>query len=110
MVQSKKFICPCCGYSGLEQLAYQHLESEKLPVSPDLDIPYSKHFGKPSYEVCDCCGYEFGNDDDPGTAEGESFKKYREEWVAAGCKWFNEKKRPQGWSVEKQLEEGHILS
>jgi len=27
--------------------------------------PYEDLFGKPSYEVCKSCGFEFGNDDKP---------------------------------------------
>jgi rubredoxin len=36
----------------------------------------------PSYEVCPNCGFEFGNDDNPGTEAGVSFEQYRTEWVA----------------------------
>jgi hypothetical protein len=37
--------------------------------------------GTPSYEVCPNCGFEFGNDDNPGgTAAPASFAEYRAEW------------------------------
>jgi len=54
-----------------------------------LTPPYEELLGKPSYEVCPRCGFEFGNDDNPGTAAPMSFEQYREEWVAGGCQWFD---------------------
>ena len=35
--------------------------------------PYGNALGRPSYEVCPRCGFEFGNDDNPGTAAPSSF-------------------------------------
>jgi len=71
---SSVFTCPCCGYKGLNEPAYENLLV--LPVPADLCPPYSNHYGMPSYEVCDCCGFEFGNDDEPGTSEPVSFQAY----------------------------------
>jgi hypothetical protein len=45
--------------------------------------------GQASYEVCPCCGFEFGNDDNPGMAEPVSFDEYRAEWEAAGRQRFD---------------------
>ena len=47
------------------------------------------HLGRPSYEVCPRCGFEFGNDDNPGTAPPASFEQYRREWEAEGRPWFD---------------------
>jgi hypothetical protein len=60
-------------------------------------------FGTPSYDVCDCCGYEFGYDDEPGTAEPVTFVEYRTLWMKRGCPWFSPDKKPQGWMLESQL-------
>ena len=68
-----------------------------------LEPPYAQHFGAPSYDVCDCCGFEFGNDDEPGTAPPISFSQYRREWIAEGAAWFDPAKRPTGWSLNEQL-------
>jgi hypothetical protein len=38
---------------------------------------------------CPNCGFEFGNDDDPGTAAPNSFESYRAEWTAAGSARFD---------------------
>jgi hypothetical protein len=46
--------------------------------------PYEDLLGPPSYEVCPSCGFEFGNDDNPGTADPLSFAEYRVEWTARG--------------------------
>lgn len=52
--------------------------------SKKVDPPYEDVWGKPSYEVCRGCGFEFGNDDNPGTATPTSFADYRAAWTAAG--------------------------
>jgi hypothetical protein len=43
----------------------------------------------PSYEVCPNCGFEFGNDDNPGTAAPSSFEQYRVEWESEGRQRFD---------------------
>ena len=42
--------------------------------------PYEDVLGRPSFEVCPGCDFEFGNHDNPGTAPPVSFEKYRAEW------------------------------
>jgi hypothetical protein len=63
---------------------------ETWPPAPGVVIspPYEDFLGRPSYEVCPQCGFEFGNDDNPGTASGESFESYRIEWIARGRPTF----------------------
>src|SRR5450631_1851587 len=51
-----------------------------MPITP----PYEDWLGRPSYEVCPLCGFEFGNDDNPGTCEPISFADYRVEWETDG--------------------------
>lgn len=53
----------------------------------------------PSYEICPCCGVEFGCDD----YSPEAIKVYREKWIKSGAKWFNPNMMPNNWSLEKQL-------
>jgi hypothetical protein len=78
-----------------------------MMVSPVVDDsikpPYSRHFGNPSYEVCACCGFEFGNDDDPGTAPPVTFKEYLNEWINDGKEWFDDSRKPENWHLEEQL-------
>lgn len=99
-------LCPACGFAGLRTLPYAELRS--LPVSDDLEPPYSQYFGDPSYEVCDCCGFEYGNDDEPGTGLPVTFRRYREEWISGGTQWFAPSRRPVDWSLADQLEAAGI--
>jgi hypothetical protein len=80
------YACPVCGYVGLEVKPYA-----LWPPPPDVELrpPYEDQLGRPSYEVCPRCGFEFGNDDNPGTAEPESFEEYRRAWEASGRPWFD---------------------
>jgi hypothetical protein len=57
---------------------------------------------------CPCCGFEFGNDDDPGTAAPRSFAQYLAEWMQQGCHWFDPKRKPPVWQIEKQLRSAGI--
>jgi hypothetical protein len=95
-------VCPACGYPELKAPPYAALT--RVPVSEALSPPYCQHFGDPSYEVCDCCGFEFGNDDDPGTRLPLSFSAYRAEWIADGARWFDPSKKPAEWALERQLQ------
>jgi len=55
----------------------------------ELTPPYEDLLGSPSYEVCPNCGFEFGNDDNPGTAAPSSFEDYRAEWARSGSPRFD---------------------
>jgi hypothetical protein len=95
------YYCPCCGYAALDGPAYRRLGPPPWfhPGPP----PYEQWYGKPSYDVCACFGFEFGNDDNPGTAAPSSFEQYRSEWVASGCHWFDTSRRPPDWELANQL-------
>jgi hypothetical protein len=100
------FTCPCCGYQGLTEPPYRFLPD--VSATRGVDPPYARHFGDPSYEVCDCCGFEFGNDDEPGTGTPVPFELYLKAWIEAGCPWLSPDRRPQGWRLEEQLERAGI--
>ncbi len=70
---------PVCDHVGLEVKPYA---TWPPPTGLVLTPPYEDLLGPPSYEVCPRCDYEFGNDDNPGTAKPVSFKDYRHEWEA----------------------------
>lgn len=101
-VTTGSFNCPCCGYGGLTQPSYRRLVS--VSAVRGLLPPYEQYFGNPSYEVCLCCGFEFGNDDNPGTGTPASFEEYLREWVRSGCEWFDPAVKPENWQLESQLE------
>ncbi|NDV97307.1 hypothetical protein D0T84_20740 [Dysgonomonas sp. 521] len=63
------------------------------------DKPWGENGRCPTYEICSCCGVEFGNED----YTIESTKEYRKQWIKKGCQWFNSKKKPENWNLEKQM-------
>ena len=71
-------ICPVCGYDKL-----------------DL-IPYDE-FGYPSYEICSCCGYEYGYTD---SHDNETFENYRNKWLKEGAIFMFEEYIPCVWNKE----------
>ncbi len=77
--------CPICSYPGLRMKPY-----DLWPPPADLELtpPYEDLLGRASYEVCLRCGFESGNDDNPGTNSPMSFDKYRREWEAQGSPWL----------------------
>ena len=48
------------------------------------------------------------DDDNPGTAEPTSFEHFRATWVSQGCQWFQEEKKPDGWSLSQQIAQAGI--
>jgi hypothetical protein len=78
--------CPVCGFPGLTTKPY---EQWPPPDEIELSPPYEDFLGRPSYEVCPRCGFEFGNDDNPGTGAPRSFENYRKEWESRGSPWFS---------------------
>jgi hypothetical protein len=66
------FTCPVCYYDRLED--------------PPAD-----------YNICECCGTEFGLDDD-----GRSWEELRAEWLGSGARWFFEQP-PPFWNPYMQL-------
>ena len=74
-----KYICPVCGY-------------------PELTEPPRNENGNPPFEMCDCCGVEFGYED----CSIDSIIQYRTEWIKNGCNWFAVEK-PLDWLFEEQL-------
>lgn len=78
----KKYICPICGYDQLEEPPYDET-------------------GEPSFEICPCCGIEFGYDlENFHITEDE----YRDNWVKQGGDWFSPDEKPIGWDLKSQLD------
>lgn len=81
--QLMKFMCPVCGFVGLEE-----------------DPNQSCH----TYEICPCCFVEFGFDafpDVPG-----NFEKMRNRWIQEGMPWGSRyTQAPEGWDGIKQLKD-----
>ena len=105
-MEDSMFVCPCCGYRGLSRKPYKGLTD--LSATRGLEPPYEQYFGDPSYEVCSCCGFEFGNDDNPGTGVPASFEEYLKEWVQSGCDWLDSTRKPTGWQLGEQLKQAGL--
>lgn len=75
-----KYICRICGF---------RLEEK----------PWGEDGSTPTYEICPCCGVEFGNED----YSLASIRKYRTGWITHGCQWFDARKRPTDWDQQTQL-------
>ncbi|WP_308638277.1 hypothetical protein [Paenibacillus silvisoli] len=61
--------------------------------------PWTQEGLSPSYEICPCCGIEFGVDD----INLLGFEIYKREWFEKGRDWFDQAKRPVNWEQEEQL-------
>lgn len=52
-----------------------------------------------SFELCPCCGVEWGYDD----ATADSALEYRERWIGAGAPWRSRFVESDGLSVSSRL-------
>lgn len=80
-MSEKHYICPVCGFNDLEE------------------SPFDQQ-GTPSYEICSCCGFEFGFD---GANNQIVFTDFRHRWIKNGTQWFIPKLKPKGWDFKSQL-------
>jgi len=78
---SLRYTCPVCSFDQLNE------------------PPFNKN-NEPSYEICPCCGFEFGFN---GDNNQHTYNEYRKQWVKDGAVWFMPQQRPAGWKLEKQL-------
>ncbi|WP_211263927.1 hypothetical protein [Streptosporangium amethystogenes] len=59
----------------------------------------------PSFEICPCCGVEFGYED----ATPQAVSAHRRDWLAAGATWSAPSREPPGWDLERQLRDAGLL-
>jgi hypothetical protein len=81
MESSSQFYCHVC---GLER-------GDVAPWGPDGLCP--------TYEICECCGVEYGYED----CLPSGVVAARERWAAAGFQWRTPKLRPPAWNAAEQL-------
>ena len=62
-------------------------------------LPWGDDDVTPSYEICSCCGVEFGYED----YTVESAVRYRDHWLANGAKWFAPQDQPNNWDLFEQI-------
>lgn len=63
------------------------------------DKPWGEDGVTPTYDICPCCGTEFGYED----INIESIKDKRNNWLANGMNWFLKKEKPEIWNSKEQL-------
>jgi hypothetical protein len=63
------------------------------------DPPWGEDGSSPTFNICPCCGVEFGYED--SLVKGVHL--YREAWLKKGAPWQKPKNRPQDWDLEAQL-------
>lgn len=81
------YACPVCGYAGL------------------TEPPYDR-FGCASFDICACCGTEFGYDD-----SATSHEELRRAWIDAGALWYSKASQPPSdWNAEAQMQAAGIFS
>lgn len=61
--------------------------------------PWGEDGKSPTYEICPCCGVEYGYEDSTIIAA----KNYRQDWIASGAKWNDVNEKPANWLLEDQL-------
>lgn len=61
--------------------------------------PWGDDEKSPIFETCDCCGVEFGYEDETT----DSIDDFREHWLKQGAKWYTPKAKPKEWNVNDQL-------
>lgn len=66
---------------------------------PQATPPWGADGRTPSFDICPCCGTEFGYEDTTTAAILEQRRK----WLASGAKWFSPKQKPAIWNLHAQL-------
>ncbi len=64
------------------------------------ELPWGEDGCSPTFNICSCCGCEFGYED----CRAIGVRAHRRKWIESGGAWFLPKDRPEDWSMEEQLE------
>lgn len=63
------------------------------------DPPWGQDDKTPDFEICDCCGTEFGYED----ATPAGVVRKRKAWLTDPGAWFRPEAKPAGWDTSEQL-------
>ena len=63
------------------------------------DFSWGREEATPSFNICDCCGTEFGYHD--FTIKG--IRRRREIWLKQASEWNNVSAKPKVWDLERQI-------
>jgi hypothetical protein len=62
--------------------------------------PWGEDGKTASFDLCPCCGVEFGYED----ATPVAARRYREEWLKNGAVWADPDAKPANFDLARQLE------
>ena len=82
---NKLFLCKVCGYNY-------------------GDYVWGEDGKNPSFEICPCCGTEFGYED----ATEKAILLSRKKWFDSGAKWHFSEEKPKNWNLEEQLKNIYV--
>ncbi len=63
------------------------------------ELPWGADGRTPTFEICSCCGCEFGYED----CRAIGVSNHRKKWLDSGGQWFSPARKPDDWSMEAQL-------
>ena len=63
------------------------------------DLPWGEDGKSPTYDICDCCGVEFGY----GDCILKAIHASRKRWLSNGAGWKYPEKKPINWSLDEQM-------
>lgn len=65
------------------------------------EAPWGEDNRTPSYDICPCCGMEFGFED----YRLDLIRQYRQQWLDQGAEWFEKNEKPSGWNLTEQMKD-----
>lgn len=63
--------------------------------------PWGEDNKSPTFDICDCCGVQFGYED----CDLKYVKLFRKNWIEKGAAWSFPKVKPSNWSLEEQMKQ-----
>lgn len=61
--------------------------------------PWGEDGRTASFDICACCGVEFGYEDSTRAA----VERHRTAWLASGPRWYEARSHPVDWNVSEQV-------
>ena len=65
------------------------------------------HGGVPSFEICPCCGIQYGYSDAAGgdeAARAMLYRRWRQAWIEGGMRFKWPERQPKDWEPVAQLQ------
>jgi transcription elongation factor Elf1 len=77
---NKFFLCKVCGHNY-------------------GDYTWGENGSDPSFNICPCCGTEFGYED----SNEKAIISQRKKWLDKGANWYFPEEKPKDWNLDEQL-------